>query len=37
MVTLAAMIGALIMSRIVTDPDISTALLEQTAKQLVRA
>jgi len=37
MVALSAMIGALIMSRVVTDPDISTALLEQTAKQLVKA
>lgn len=37
MVDLSAMIGALTMSRIITDPDISTALLEQTAKQIVKA
>jgi TetR/AcrR family transcriptional repressor of nem operon len=37
MVALSAMVGALIMSRIVTDPDVSATLLEQTAIQLVKA
>ena len=36
-VAMSTMIGALIMSRIVTDPDMSTAILQQTSKVLAHA
>ena len=36
-VALSTMIGALTMSRIVTDPDLSTAILQQTGKRLAHA
>jgi hypothetical protein len=35
MVIVSTMVGALIMSRIVTDPDTSAALLELTEKRLI--
>ena len=36
-VAMSTMIGALTMSRIVTDPDLSTAILQQTGKHLAHA
>jgi TetR/AcrR family transcriptional repressor of nem operon len=36
-VAMSTMIGALTMSRIVTDPDLSTAILQQTRKHLAHA
>jgi TetR/AcrR family transcriptional repressor of nem operon len=36
MFAVSAMIGALTVSRIVTDPALSTAILEQTKKHLAR-
>jgi len=37
LVALSAMIGAVTMSRIVTDPELSAAILQQTKKHLVNA